>query len=96
MHLNIRELAALQKLSMEFLEFLWKKFEDPNVQSVFRQTAILYIASYLVHAHCISTEYVSAVFRSLENASRYFSTVAASCRGRRRCSRGGKNSSWMK
>jgi len=41
---------------MEFLEFLWKKFEDPNVQSVFRQSAILYTASFLVHAQHISIE----------------------------------------
>lgn len=47
-----------QKLSMQFLEFLWKKFEDPNVQGVFRQTAVLYIAGYLVHAKHVSIDTV--------------------------------------
>jgi len=54
---------------MQFLEFLWKKFEDPNVQSVFRQTAVLYIASYLVHAQHVSIEYVTAMFTSLDETS---------------------------
>jgi len=43
-------------MTVDFLEFLWRKFEDPNVQSVFRQSAILYVASYLVHARHVSIE----------------------------------------
>ncbi|KAK2185321.1 hypothetical protein NP493_240g02006 [Ridgeia piscesae] len=37
-----------------FLDYLWKKLQDPNTQVVFRQAAVAYIASFLARAKHIN------------------------------------------
>lgn len=39
-----------QALAEGFLDYLWKKLQNPNTQVVFRQAAVAYIASFLARA----------------------------------------------
>ena len=39
-----------QALAEGFIDYLWKKVQDPNAQVVFRQTAVAYLASLCARA----------------------------------------------
>ncbi|XP_064636420.1 RNA polymerase I-specific transcription initiation factor RRN3-like [Lineus longissimus] len=43
-----------QQLSDGFVDYLWKKVKDPNMQPIFRQSAVAYLASYVARAKYVS------------------------------------------
>ncbi|KAK2166884.1 hypothetical protein LSH36_34g08138 [Paralvinella palmiformis] len=50
-----------EALSEGFLDYLWKKVQDPNTQVLFRQAAVAYMASFLARAKFISISTLKAV-----------------------------------
>lgn len=50
-----------EPLAEGFLDYLWKKVQDPNTEMVFRQAAVAYMASFLARAKFISLSTLKAV-----------------------------------
>ncbi|XP_041363229.1 RNA polymerase I-specific transcription initiation factor RRN3-like [Gigantopelta aegis] len=50
-----------QPICEGFIDYLWKKFQDPNTQTIFRQSAVGYIGSLLSRATFISVSTLKVV-----------------------------------
>lgn len=46
-----------QPLVDDFLDHLWKKVQDPNVDVIFRQASVAYLSSLLARANYIPIRY---------------------------------------
>ena len=53
--------VVLQELCDGFLDYLWKRVQNPSIQSVYRQTAVTYMGSFLARAKFVNIRYVHCV-----------------------------------
>ena len=51
----------MQELQEGFIDYLWKKFQNPNTESVLKKSCVAYMASMMSRAKYFSVELVGEV-----------------------------------